>query len=59
LEGSTGSLIKTQSSSPVLSSGRVHQFMSSEMPAKLAGMGFKRASFVNDITFEEWSRKLE
>jgi hypothetical protein len=29
------------------------------MPAKLAGMGFKRASFVNDMTFEEWSRKLE
>ena len=32
---------------------------SPEVPAKLKGMGFRRVSFVNSITSEAWSQKLE
>jgi hypothetical protein len=46
-------------SGPLIGAVWVHQFMRSEMPGKLSSMGFKRASFVNDITFELWSQKLE
>jgi len=48
-----------QFTGPLIGAVWVHQFMRSEVPANLKSLGFKRASFVNDITFETWSRKLE
>jgi len=44
---------------PLIGPVWVHQFMRSGLPEKYRTIGFKRATFINDITFESWSRKLE
>jgi hypothetical protein len=46
-------------SGPLIGAVWVHQFAGSEVPATLKSAGFKRLRFVNSITGEAWSQKLE
>ena len=49
-------------SGPLIGAVWEHQFVSQEppeLPAQLKGLAFKRISFVNSITSESWSQKLE
>ncbi len=48
-----------QFSGPLMGALWVHQFANSEVPGRLRGMGFKRMSFVNSMTGDAWSQKLE
>jgi hypothetical protein len=48
-----------ESTGPAVGPVWVHKFTHSDVPARLKALGFKRMSFVNSITFEIWSQKIE